>query len=312
MGKMSLEIAFRTAEDLAATDAELLQAADVLVSWGHVDPACQVLNRLRANPTLAAQVGRLSAAAKQLQRSGVLTDLALMQESNGVIGGQHEAYVWRATQSRKVIVVFTGIDSRFWLSLMLLHAFLRRLQSHVIYLVDLRRMMFFDGLQTVAKGYHGLLRALRRTVKQLGADDIRVLAISVGGFAGLRYALDLQATSFLGMSIRTDFSERTSASMHPFFRREELRRAAPNMFVDLKPLLAKCRWPEKITLYCGEGNRVDRRHALHLADLPNVEIVMLESLASHNVISALLAKGTFEDVLRDFVCSKRVAGRGHE
>jgi hypothetical protein len=127
------------------------------------------------------------------------------------------------------------------------------------------------------------------------------LAISAGGFAGLRYAMDLQAKSFLGMSIRSDFSEKSLSKMDPFFRREELRRAAPRMFLDLKPLLARSSWPERIILYCGEKNSGDRFHAQRLADLKNVEVTMVEKLTSHNVISALLANGTFERVLSDFI-----------
>ena len=119
----------------------------------------------------------------------------------------HEAFTARhEAGSRKVIIVFTGLDPRFWLSLMVLHGFLKRLDTHIIYLNDLRQLIFFDGLETVAKGYGRLLDALLKTVNGLGAEEIHVMGNSAGGFTALRYAADLHAKTFLGTSIRSDLS----------------------------------------------------------------------------------------------------------
>ena len=126
--------------------------------------------------------------------------------------------------SNKLIVVFTGIGTRFWLSLMLLHLFLKRLNTHIIYLSDLRQFFFLDGLESVARGYQGLLQALRGAVRELGAEEVYVLANSAGGFAGLRYAIDLRANSFLGLSIPTDLSG--SLPVGEFLTRDSVRQVA--------------------------------------------------------------------------------------
>ncbi len=301
----SLENALRWASDPSATDRQLYLAADTLISWGKLDLADEVIERLRgtSDPRSAGSLNRLVAASRQLRRSGVLTDLAAMTESGApLIDGQHEAYTARfAGETRKAIVVFTGVDPRVWLSLMMLHLFLKRLNTHVIYLTDLRRLIFFDGLATVARGYDGLLQALRQTLAELGADEVHVMANSAGGFAGLRYAIDLQAKSFLGLSIRTDLSPNSPIPVGRFFHRPELSELAPQMHIDLKPLLARSPWPERVILYAGDSNPVDRPHALHVASLPNVELTLLPNHIEHDVISALLARGDLETVLRDFV-----------
>lgn len=300
----TLSDALAWSQDPSATDDELFVAADMFVSCGKVDAADRVIERLTSRRGGAnGNINRLSAAARQLRRSGVLTDLAAMTASGGeMIDGQHEAYTARYDgETRKAIIVFTGIDPRFWLSLMMLHLFLKRLDTHLIYLTDLRQLIFLDGLATVARGYDGLLGALRGTLDQLGADEVHVLANSAGGFAGLRYAMDLQAKSFLGMSIRTDLSVDSRLPIGDFFKRPELWEAVPDMMVDLKPMLAASRWPERVTLYSGDTNPVDRPHALHIADLPNVEVNLLENHDQHDVISGLLARGDFEAVLRRFV-----------
>src|SRR5262249_17395366 len=198
----TLEQALSTVQNPSATDRQLLIAANTLVSWGRVNMADQVLNRLRSNPHIAREVNKLAAVSRQLRRSGVLSELAAVQAAGKVaigIDGQHEAYMARHLGgSRKLVIVLTGFGQRFLISLMLLHMFLRRLNTHILYLTDLRQFFFLDGLETIAKGYGELLQALRGAVQELNVDDVHVLANSAGGFAGLRYAMDLKAKSFLG------------------------------------------------------------------------------------------------------------------
>jgi pimeloyl-ACP methyl ester carboxylesterase len=305
----TLRNALEWANNPSATDGELYLAADTLISWGKVDLAEQLIGRLKSSPRFSGRVNRLVAAARQLRRSGVLTDLAAMTESEAM-DGRYEAYTARyAGETRKAIIVFTGVDPRFWLSLMMLHLFLKRLNTHVIYLTDLRRLIFFDGLATVARGYDGLLQALRKTLAELGADEVHVMANSAGGFAGLRYAIDLQAKSFLGMSIRTDLSLGSPVPVGSFFQRPQLAEIAPQMHIDLKPLLVTSGKPERVILYCGDSNPIDRPHALHIADLPNVELTMLPNHIEHDVISILVARGDFEAVLQDFVYGPPVSRR---
>ncbi len=299
----TLEDALRWAADPAATDHEALLAADVLISFGQVDRADALIERMRSRPAIAGRLNRLVAASRQLRRSGVLTDLKAMRDAGApIMDGRHEAYTARYDgQTRKAIIVFTGIDPRIWLSLMMLHMFLKRLDTHIIYLTDRRRLIFVDGLETVAPGYEGLREALAATLDDLGADEVHVLANSAGGFIGLRCAMELKARSFLGLSIRTDLSESSPIPVGDFFKRPYLRAAAPHMMVDLKPLLRASPWPERIVLYSGDGNPVDRPHAEHLADLPNVEVNLLPNHVQHDIVSALLIRGDFESVLRDFV-----------
>lgn len=282
-------------------DAEASRAADVLVSWGHLDLADRLLDRLRPNPKYAVQVNRLSAASRQLRRSGIMDELTALNESGVRIDGRHEAYTARHKDgSRKVIIVFTGFDPRFWLSLMVLHAFLKRLHTHVIYLNDLRQLIFLDGLETIAKGYRGLLEALIETIGVLGVEDIHVMGNCAGGFSALRYAMDLRAKTFLGTSIRSDLSPASPLPIGGIFHSPALN-AYPEMKIDLKPLLAHNDWPERIMLFTGEENPVDLPHALHLADLPNVELTILAGHSYHDVISGLLARDQFDAVLKRFL-----------
>ena len=308
----TLADALTWANDPGASDGEKLIAADVLISFGNLDLADALIAQLSTRPALSGRLNRLVAASRQLRRSGVLDELRSMTDAGAdIMDGRYEAYTARYEgATRKAIVVFTGVDPRIWLSLMMLHMFLKRLNTHVIYLTDHRRLIFLDGLETVAPGYEGLRDALARTLDDLGADEVHVMANSAGGFVGLRTAIELKAKSFLGMSIRTDLSDGSPIPVGDFFKKPELREVAPHMLIDLKPMLRASPWPERVILYSGDGNPVDRPHAEHLADLPNVTLHLLPNHVQHDVVAALLIRGDLEAVLRDFVYGEGGGGTG--
>jgi hypothetical protein len=304
--------ALKIARDPASTDRQLLKAAELLVSFGELDEADRLLDRLRRETANQREINKLVAASAALRRSGVLADLQVLGRGGGdVLRDRHEALTARRhAGSKRLIIVFTGLAPRFWLSLMLLHAFLKKFDAHVMYLSDFRRLMFLDGVETVGKGYDVTLHRLKEAVSDMAVQDIHVMGNSAGGFASLRYAIDLGAESYLGMSIRTDLSPGTKLPLGDFFKRPVVRETAPHMLVDLKPLLAASPHPKRIILFCGDGNLIDRAHVEHVADLPNVEVAMLENYGAHDVVPGILAIGKFEEVLHRFVYATPFAAAG--
>ena len=108
----TLADALAWAKDPAASDGQKLVAIDVLISFGNVDLADALIERMKARPDLAGRLNRLVAASRQLRRSGVLDDLRSMTDAGAdIMDGRYEAYTARYEgETRKVIVVFTGID----------------------------------------------------------------------------------------------------------------------------------------------------------------------------------------------------------
>src|SRR5258708_7798367 len=70
-------------------------AADLLVAWGHLDLADRLLERLSGEKELAVHVRRLTAASRQLRRSGIVDELTALNQSGVRIDGHHEAYTAR-------------------------------------------------------------------------------------------------------------------------------------------------------------------------------------------------------------------------
>jgi hypothetical protein len=189
---------------------------------------------------------------------------------------------------------------RFWISLNVLHALLRRLDAHIIYLNDRTLCMYLNGLASVGPDYNSMLAMLRNELRTLESSEVYVLASSSGGFVGLRAAMDLEAESFAGMSIRTKL-ERSPDRLTPGAQRLLERCRDPGMFVDLKDLLASSEYPRSVQLYCGELHQRDRMQAERLESIPRTQIHLLPGYRLHNPISGLIARGEFHQMLRRFM-----------
>ena len=283
-----------------ATDEQLLRAAECLVVYGSLDEGDRALARLREKTAFPAPVARLAAASRQLRRSGILSELQSLTPSKS-LNKPYEVLVRRRAGAKRVIVVFTGVALRFWLSLNALHLFLRKLNAHVIYLSDHSGTMYLNGLTSIGPGYQSMLKMLKEQLGLLDPHEIYVLATSVGGFVGLRAAMDLQAECFAGMSIRTTLAPSSSTPISTVEQYAIQACKYPEMLVDLRPLVEACEYPRRIQLYCGDHSNLDLAHAHNLAEIPRVEINYLEWYKRHDAISGLIARGEFERMLQRFI-----------
>jgi pimeloyl-ACP methyl ester carboxylesterase len=268
--------------------------------WGSLDEADVALGRLRERSAYPGPVARLSAASRQLRRSGILRELQTLTPRKS-LNKPYEILIRRREGAGQVIIVFTGFALRFWLSLNALDQFLRRFDAHVIYLSDHSGTMYLNGLGSIGPGYDNLLRMLRKQLDILGPREILVLASSAGGFVGLRAAVDLQAQCFAGMSIRTTLSPSSRILMSPFEEQAVGACRYPEMLIDLRPFIQATTYPLCIQLYCGDRSELDAAHARNLAGIPRVEVNYLKDYEAHDAISGLIARGEFEQVLHRFV-----------
>jgi hypothetical protein len=283
-----------------ATDEQLLRAADSLVVWGALDEADMALDHLRERSAFPGAVARLSAASRQLRRSGILRELQTITPRKS-LNKPYEVLIRRREGAGRVIIVFTGLALRFWLSLNALDRFLRRFDAHLIYLSDHSAAMYLNGLASIGPGYDRLLTMLKKELDVLAAREVFVLASSAGGFVGLRAAADLQARCFAGMSIRTTLSPSSRLPMPPLEERAVAACQYPEMLIDLRPFIQATEYPLCIQLYCGDQSELDAAHARNLAGIPRVEVNYLKDYEAHDAISGLIARGEFEQVLHKFV-----------
>lgn len=295
--------AIETTTDPAANIEGLALAADTLMRWGALNEAETAIARIATDPGSKAQAAAMAMAVRQLRRSGVFEAFKADGHPEAEsLNRPHEVLVARGSETAdRAIVVFTGVERRFWMSLQVLYHYLRKLNAHVIYLNDMSNTLFLNGLGSVGGGYAGLVSRISALAGELGVSRLHVLASSAGGYVGARAAADLEADTFLGLSIRTELKPNTRLPLLPIERSAMERCKDRHLLGSLREYLSTRTSPRMVTLLCGDGSKSDLPHAHNMQGVPRVNVGYVSEYSEHNVVPGLIARGQFEDILRQYL-----------
>ena len=286
------------AKDPDAAVPDQVNAAAMLIAYGALDIADPVIDRLEQQ---GVHMGRLRALSRQLRRSGVLSNYQPLGDAS-LQEGPPEVLMREAKQPTDVmIVVFSGMEKRFFVSLQVLDRFLNGYRAHILYLADHSSSAFLNGLPNAAPSYPEMLELIRQSASTVGASRLFVMATSVGGFTGLRAAADLHAEAFLGLGIRTDLS--TAARQEAGSIVKHLADACRDetMLIDLRPYLEATQWPARSILIAGDSHEVDAYQIERLRGLPRIDLSFLERYSQHDVVLGLVERGLLQEVLDRFL-----------
>jgi hypothetical protein len=245
--------------------ATILLAVEFLVACGRTEEASVGLRRavqlLQTRGIRFASTEVLQTACRRLEAARVHQKVAAMGElAARLFANDEEAVLCPAPNSRVLLVVFGSMHGDLWLSYPVLHALLPSETTTILYLKDPAAMMFLTGLSCFGAGFDALCAGIRRLASENGISDIRAMGYSSGGFGGLLAAAHLGATSYLGLSIRTDLDPQSALPKDRYVDRPDLLSAARSLMIDLKPLVEQGH-PRRGVLCYGARSRIDEAHA---------------------------------------------------
>jgi len=289
--------------DDQAKPADRLVACEVLVQHGVVEPALPVLRTLVSHPELVGGARLLLHTAEYMKRRGLVNELTSPpgETETGKKAAIGDAAFWRNRDperaAKDLLLIFTGQEKNFWISLDLLHRIIRNLAGQAVYLRDFADVFFLAGIDPY-RSYQATLKSLERIVKQSAARKLYTLGISAGGFAALKYGLDLSADGVLAFSPPTDVHSwlkdaETAARFKEFSIADEA--------LDLVPFYDQAKRRPDVTIVYGGANEFDERQASRLAHLPGVRLQPIPNLAMHGSVAHLLATGRFEGLVRELL-----------
>jgi tetratricopeptide (TPR) repeat protein len=173
-----------------------------------------------------------------------------------------------------VVFVFTGTNDELTIPLPLFDRYLATLRVTAIYLKDFNRLRFLMGIQSLSDNYAGTLQALRSVMKRVGATRLCTIGNCVGGFAAIRYGVDLGAERILTFGAPTCSPTDPLASLEEGrrFLRTRLETKVPPEMTDLKPFLETSGNTAPIEMFYEEQDPRDRMQALRLSGLPGVRL----------------------------------------
>lgn len=273
-----------------------------LVRDGNPDEAEPVLTELATDPEVGLDARRLLAVCRQLRHWGILDEIEPLEISGAEaqpIDFEDESKVLfcRRDSSARVLFVFTGSDKQMWLSVKLIHSVLRRFDWNIVYLRDPgKRVGYGSGLQQFGPGFAGTISAIRDFVATLGAQKVYCFGNSSGGYAALRYGLELGAEAVLTFSPTTTSPRETEP---------EDTLIADDDFVDLAAPYRERSAVPRVTIVFGDGHADDAATARHIAALPGVRLVPMIGCDRHDVVAEAILRDQFMPLVTDLSNGKR-------
>lgn len=298
---LRLRRSWRTVERRAAGLRTLpcswrLAACSALIERGDFEAAVQPLERLASHGRQGAAARKLLDIARFSSRSDALRQ---MEDASVILGcaepGVVGPLVERVPGARRVIIVFYGVGSGFWVLAPVLRRYLKPLGCHLVFVRDSRKIGHLGGIEGVGADYQGSVAALRRLIDRLGATKIATMGMSLGGYAALRYGLELGADRVLGLGAYTNVKpgEVETNGKDALTR---IARTIPSMALDLLPLYAAAEPPPRVALWYGAEHNGDRQQAERFGTLRGVELHAVAALDDHDVLRQMMSSGEIRTV----------------
>jgi len=206
---------------------------------------------------------------------------------------QHNGYVVKEVPGASCAVLILGgvggarrfprLESQF-----------EKIGAHAVYLADRRNLIFAGGIEQLGRNHEETMVKLAEICDRLNAERLLTVGFSAGGFAAVRYALDLGAYGAITFSGPTTFAAEDYASDRRGFNTfPRIRRIAGEHMGDLKPLLLRRKPPLQLVCVFGEKMAIERWHAERIADVPGVALADMEDYAEHGTGERAVASGAF-------------------
>jgi tetratricopeptide (TPR) repeat protein len=187
---------------------------------------------------------------------------------------EREVQLAEVTGAQTAVLVFSGSADEVSIPLALFDRYLATLNVTAIYLKDFSRLRYLLGIQSLGQDYPGTLAALGDMLSRLGVKRWCMLGNCVGGFAAIRYGVELGADRILAFGAPTYNARDSFAKVEESrrFMRTRLEENVPREMTDLKPFLEARRHGAQIELFYEEEDTDDRMHALRLSGLPGITL----------------------------------------
>ncbi len=205
-----------------------------------------------------------------------------------------------APGARRTILFFVGNgDNRFPFSQHLMQI----ATCHLIVVRDPARCFALCGIPRLGTGLDANIRRLRRIIAMMGSDRLACLGISAGGYAAMRYGIELGASAALTFSAPTtlDLKSEPGADLEKYPQLANLYAKAPERAIDLLPLYRETLPRPRVIAIYGEAHARDRAFAEHLAGVPGISLRPIAGFDGHTAFAEAGRLGMLDSVFAEML-----------
>jgi tetratricopeptide (TPR) repeat protein len=206
-----------------------------------------------------------------------------------------------APNADAAVLVFTALTDVVSMPLPLIDRYLAALGLTAIYLKDFQRLLYLRGISSLGADYSSTVKALRDLCNRLAVRRLCTLGTSSGGFAAIRYGVELGADRVLSFAGLTHSADDSLTKLEPgvamIMRRLLLQVSSEDL--DLREFLRPRQYSSKIEFfYPGEGMR-EREQALHVSGIGGVTLHPVAGCDDHELLRWLALRGHLSAILAD-------------
>ena len=192
--------------------------------------------------------------------------------------------------TKSTLVVFGNfLGAAGYLPFYLLKRLLRSRQINVIYLRDPHSLNYRKGIPGYGKNTEEFIKKIGNICNTLGTRNLMTLGVSASAYVGLKFGIENQATHNFSMAglykpdtISIEGQQRIRSQHRGLFGEvEEYEKVNNQLITQTCP---------KIIHFIGDGFRPDIERAKSLKS-PNLRVVKIENVTSHNVIMRAVTTG---------------------
>lgn len=205
------------------------------------------------------------------------------------------------------LILFCGAKHRVGMPLPLIHRWLARLGTSLIYVRDFHGLCYLNGIASLGSDRKATLEALRGILEDLGARRAICLGCSGGGFGAMLYALELGGDT-ISLGSPTNMEPAFNQHMNYAAVVQELKAAFPDEDLDLRRRIEAAARPSRALIVYGDRNWNERIHAEHMAGLAGARLHPVTGYKGHATAAELIRRGEFVPLLEGFI-GGRAAGR---
>lgn len=199
---------------------------------------------------------------------------------------RRDVIIPEGAKSDTALLIFAGINDALSMPLEVFDRYVRPLDVLPIYLRDFSRLRYLKGIRSISEHYQGTIDGLRLMLREKGIKRLFTFGNCVGGFAAIRYGIELGAECIAAFHTPTYCPEEMPANFqvgHIFLRKRLVAQFAAEM-TDLKPFLEMRASGAPVELFYDAENREDERYARRIAHVRGVHLNPLPGRGSEETL----------------------------
>lgn len=217
--------------------------------------------------------------------------------------GEKDVLIGEVSGAQSVVLIFAGSNDAVSMPLPLFDHFLAAVNITAIYLKDFNRLRFLSGIQSLHASYEGTIANLKEMLQHLGIKHTYTIGNCDGGFAAIRYGIELDAKRIItfGAPTHSPAGPMSKIEHARNFMSHRLAAKVPAEMMDLKAFLEGRRYSTRIDLFYEHQDERDGMQAQHLAGLPGVHLNPQPGLSNHYMLRQMaLKQSNFRGMLEGF------------